>query len=73
MTLRSFQRHYPERDNVMKIKKFFTALALCLVVSGSSFGANHVVTKSAKVAGKGAYKVTKYTVKGTGKTLKFLF
>ena len=38
----------------MKIKKVFAALALCLVVSGSSFGAKHVV-------------------KGTGKTLKFLF
>ena len=57
----------------MKIKKVFAALALCLVVSGSSFGAKHVVTKSAKVVTKGTYKVTKHVVKGTGKTLKFLF
>ncbi|HXM99188.1 MAG TPA: hypothetical protein VN982_11990 [Candidatus Dormibacteraeota bacterium] len=52
------------------MKKLIGVLAFCLVVSGSSFGAEHVVTKSAKVAGKGTYKVAKYSVKGTGKAIK---
>lgn len=64
----------------MKIEKFFGVLAVCLAVSGSSFGAEHVVTRSAKAAGKDTYKVGKYSakgtgkaVKGTGKALKFIF
>jgi hypothetical protein len=54
------------------MKKLITVLAFCLAVGGASFGAEHVVTHSAKVAGKGTYKVTKATVKGTGKVLKHL-
>ena len=54
------------------IKKIITVLAFCLAVGGASFGAEHVVTHSAKVAGKGTYKVTKATVKGTGKVLKHM-
>jgi hypothetical protein len=54
------------------MKKLIAVLALCLAVGGASFGAEHVVTHSAKVAGKGTYKVTKATVKGTGKVLKHM-
>lgn len=52
------------------MKKLIAVLAFCLAVGGASFGAEHVVTHSAKVAGKGTYKATKATVKGTGKVLK---
>ena len=55
------------------MKKLIAVLALCLAVGGASFGAEHVVTHSAKVAGKGTYKATKATVKGTGKVLQHMF
>jgi len=55
------------------MKKFTAVLALCLAVGGASFGAEHVVTRSAKVAAKGSYKAAKVTVKGTGKALKLMF
>jgi hypothetical protein len=54
------------------MKKLITVLAFCLAVGGASFGAEHVVTRSAKVAAKGTYKATKTTVKGTGKVLKHM-
>lgn len=54
------------------MKKFIAVLAFCLAVGGASFGAEHVVTHAAKVAGKGTYKATKATVKGSGKVLKRL-
>ena len=55
------------------MKKLIAALAFCLAVGGASFGAEHVVTRSAKVAAKGSYKAAKVTVKGTGKALKLMF
>ena len=54
------------------MKKLITVLAFCLAVGGASFGAEHVVTRSAKGAAKGTYKATKATVKGTGKVLKHM-
>jgi len=54
------------------MKKLIAVLAFCLAVGGASFGAEHVVTHSAKVAAKGTYKATKATVKGTGKVLKHM-
>jgi hypothetical protein len=54
------------------MKKLIAVLAFCLAVGGTSFGAEHVVTHSAKVAAKGTYKATKTTVKGTGKVLKHM-
>jgi hypothetical protein len=59
------------KGNVMK--KLIAVLAFCLAVGGASFGAEHVVTRSAKVAAKGSYKAAKVTVKGTGKALKLMF
>ena len=55
------------------MKKLIAVLAFCLAVGGASFGAEHVVTRSAKVAAKGSYKAAKVTVKGTGKALKLIF
>lgn len=55
------------------MKKLIAALAFCLAVSASSFGAEHVVTRSAKAVGKGTYKAAKVSVKETTKALKFLF
>jgi hypothetical protein len=54
------------------MKKLIAVLAFCLAVGGASFGAEHVVTHSAKVAGKGTYEATKATVKGTSKVLKHM-
>ena len=71
MTSNRLAAHNPEKDDVMK--KLIGVLALCLVVSASTFGAGHVVTKSVKAAGKGTYKATKFSVKETGKALKFVF
>jgi hypothetical protein len=62
--------HKTHKGDVMK--KLIAVLAFCLAVGGASFGAEHVVTHSAKVAAKGTYKATKATVKGTGKALKFM-
>ena len=61
----------PGKDEEMK--RLMVVLAVCLALSGASFGAKHVVTHSAKAVGKGSYKVAKSSVKGTGKALKFLF
>lgn len=55
------------------MKKLIAVLAFCLAVSGPSFGAEHLVSHSAKVVGKDSYKATKYSVKETGKFLKFVF
>ena len=48
-----------------------------MCMSVSSFGAVHVVTHSAKVAGKDTYKATAYSAKETGKAgkafLRFVF
>lgn len=55
------------------MKKLMVVLAFCLVVSVPSFGAEHVVTRSARVVGKDTYKAAKYSVKKTGKFLKFMF
>jgi hypothetical protein len=55
------------------MKKLVTAFAVCLSLSLPSFGAERLVTRTTKAVGKGTYKVTKGTVKGTGKVLKTLF
>ena len=48
-----------------------------MCMSVSSFGAVHVVTHSAKVAGKDTYKATAYSAKETGRAgkafLRFVF
>jgi hypothetical protein len=63
--------HRPRKEEHMK--KLIAVLALCLAASVPSFGAEHVVTRSAKAVGKGTYKVAKLSVKGTAKFVKFMF
>jgi uncharacterized GH25 family protein len=55
------------------MKKLLVLLAICLSVSVPSFAAEHIVSHSAKAAGKDTYKAAKYSVKETGKFLKFVF
>jgi hypothetical protein len=59
------------------MKKLIALGVLSLCMSVSSFGAVHVVTHSAKVAGKDTYKATAYSAKETGKAgkafLRFVF
>lgn len=55
------------------MKKLMAVLTICLGVSLPSFGAEHVVSHSAKVVGKSTAKAAKVSVKETGKALKFLF
>ena len=52
------------------MKKLLALLALSLCMSVPSFGAEHVVTHSAKVAGKESYKAAKVSAKEAGKAGK---
>lgn len=53
-----------------KMKRLIAMLALCLTVSVPSFGAQHVVSHSAKVAANDSYKAAKYSAKATDKVVK---
>ena len=59
------------------MKKLFALAVLSLCVSVPSFAAEHVVTHSARVAGKDSFKAAKVSAKGTGKAgekfLKLVF
>ncbi len=59
------------------MKKVIALVVLSLCMSAASFGAEYVVTHSAKVAGKETYKTAKYSAKEAGKAgksiAKFLF
>ena len=59
------------------MKRVIALSVLTLCMSAASFGAEHVVTHSAKVAGKETYKGAKYSAKQSGKAgkafLKFVF
>ena len=52
------------------MKKLITLGVLSLCMSIPSFGAEHVVTHSAKIAGKDTYKAVAYATKETGKAGK---
>lgn len=52
------------------MRKLVAMLALCLTVSVPSFGAEHVVSHSAKAAAKDSYKAAKYSAKATDKAVK---
>jgi len=59
------------------MKKLIALGALSLCMATPSFGAEHLVTHSAKDAGKDTYKAMAYSAKETGKAgkafLKFVF
>ena len=52
------------------MKKILTLVVLSLSISLPSFGAEHVVSHSAKVAGKDSYKAATLSAKETGKAGK---
>lgn len=58
------------------MKKLFALVVLSVAVSVPSFGAEHIITHSAKVAGKESYKAAAFSAKETGKAgkafLKFI-
>jgi uncharacterized GH25 family protein len=59
------------------MKKLISLIAFALCISAPSFGAEHLLGRSAKVVGKDSYKVTKTSVEDAGKGgaafLKFVF
>lgn len=59
------------------MKKLIALAVLCLSVIALSFGAEHLVGRSAKFAGKESFKAAKVSVKNVGKSgeavAKFLF
>ena len=55
------------------MKKFFTLVVLSLSISLPSFGAEHVLSHSAKVAAKDSYKAATYSAKGVGKAGKAIW
>jgi len=55
------------------MKKLFTLVVLSLTISLPSFGAEHVVSHSAKVAGKDSYKAAAFSAKGVGKAGKAIW
>ena len=52
------------------MKKLVALVVLCMAVSAPSFAAGHLVTYSAKVAGKESYKAAKVSAKEAGKAGK---
>ena len=55
------------------MKKILTLVVLALLISLPSFGAEHVVSRSAKVAAKDSYKAATNSAKGVGKTGKAIW
>jgi len=55
------------------MKKLFALVVLSLSISLPSFGAEHVVSHSAKVAGKDSYKAAAFSAKGVGKAGKAIW
>ena len=59
------------------MKKLISVCVLAFCASAPSFGAEHILSRSAKVVGKDSYKVTKTSLKGLGRggdaVVKFVF
>lgn len=54
------------------MKKLLALAVLCMSFSASSFGAEHVITHSAKVVGHESYKTAKHVADASVKAVKFL-
>jgi hypothetical protein len=67
----------PHEERRRSMKKLFALAVLCLSMSVPSFGAEHVVSHSAKLAGKESYKAAKFSAKEADKAgkaiVKFVF
>lgn len=55
------------------MKRILALIALCFSVSVPSFGATHIVTRSAKTVGHKSYKATKDVAHASVSTVKFIF
>jgi hypothetical protein len=59
------------------MKKLLALIVLCLSISAPSFGAEHLVGRSARFVGKESFKTAKLSAKEAGKSgetvIKFLF
>jgi hypothetical protein len=70
-------RHARSQKEGGDMKKLISLCVFALCVSGPSFGAEHLLSRSAKVVGKDTYKVTKTSAEDAGKAgeavLKFVF
>jgi hypothetical protein len=59
------------------MKKLISLFVFAVCVSAPSFGAEHILSRSAKVVGKDSYKVTKTSLEDLGKggdtVVKFIF
>ena len=55
------------------MKKILTLVVLSLSISLPSFGAEHLVSHSAKVAGKDSYKAATFSAKKAGKAGKAIW
>jgi hypothetical protein len=59
------------------MKKSISLIAFVLYVAAPSFGAVHILSRSANVVGKDSYKATKTSIEDAGKggeaVLKFVF
>jgi predicted transcriptional regulator len=68
---------HTKRKEVRNMKKLFAVTFLALIATVPSFGAEHVVTRSAKTAGKESVQVVKYSAAkvdhAAKATIRFLF
>jgi hypothetical protein len=55
------------------MKKLLALVVLCLSVSAPSFGAEHLVGRSARFAGRESFKAAKFTAKSGETVVKFVF
>lgn len=59
------------------MNKLISLFVFALCFSGPSFGAEHILTHSAKVIAKGSYKLTKTSLEGVARggdsVVKFVF
>jgi hypothetical protein len=68
---------HTKRKEVRNMKKLFAVIFLALFATVPSFGAEHVVTRSAKTAGKESVQAVKYSAAkvdhAAKATMRFLF
>jgi hypothetical protein len=56
-----------------QMRTLLALVVLCLSMSAPSFGAEHLVGRSARFAGKESFKAAKFTAKSGETVLKFVF
>ena len=56
-----------------QMRNLLALVVLCLSISAPSFGAEHLVGRSARLAGKESFKAAKFTAKSGETILKLVF